>query len=115
LGFTGKTGRPKSFAEFVSAKIGKSTIKSTVLGGIKTKDENGKKKSGDDLKKEVEEAVYKIFPKNLFKMPYTNDVTDAISVAITYVIKNGAGTLGENKEEKKEKKKKSKSEKKTKS
>lgn len=90
------------------------TIKSIVLGGIKTKDESGKKKSGDDLKKEVEEEVYKIFPKKLFTKPYTNDVTDAISVAITYVKKNGEGTLGENKEEKKEKKKKTKTDKKKK-
>jgi len=84
------------------------TIKSVVLGGIKTKDEDGKKKSGDDLKKEVEEAVYKVFPKNIFHKPYTNDVTDAISVAMTYIIKNGEGTLGSNKEEKKKAKKKSK-------
>lgn len=70
------------------------TIKSVVLGGIKTKDEDGKKKTGTQMKKEVEAAVFKIFPRHTFLKEYTDDVTDAISVALTYIAKNGEGTVG---------------------
>jgi Holliday junction resolvasome RuvABC endonuclease subunit len=82
------------------------TIKSTVLGGIKTKNEDGKKKTGKEMKKEVEEAVFKIFPQKDFKLPYTDDVTDAISVALAYIYKKGEGTMGEKKEDTKKNKKK---------
>ncbi|MNC20886.1 Holliday junction resolvase [compost metagenome] len=85
------------------------TIKSVVLGGIKTKDEDGKKKTGTEMKKEVEAAVFKIFPRHLFLKEYTNDVTDAISVALTYIAKDGKGTVGSKdkvEKPKKEKKKK---------
>jgi Holliday junction resolvasome RuvABC endonuclease subunit len=71
------------------------TIKSTILGGIKTKNEFGVKKNGKELKKEVEEKVFEIFPKNTFYKKYTDDVTDAISVVIAFVKKNGKGFMGE--------------------
>lgn len=71
------------------------TIKSVVLGGIKTKNEDGEKKSGKDMKKEVEAAVFEIFPKHTFLKEYTDDVTDAISAAMCAVKKDFKGFVGE--------------------
>lgn len=73
------------------------TIKSTVLKGIKTKNEDGTKKKGNEMKKEVEAVVFTVFPQSTFIKDYTDDVTDAISVGLTYVYKDGTGTLKDNK------------------
>lgn len=84
------------------------TIKSVVLKGLKTKDEDGNKKTGTQMKKEVEKAVFDIIPKTYFKKDYTDDVIDAVSVVITFVMKDGKGTLRDNKEKEKEKNKEEK-------
>lgn len=64
------------------------TMKSCVLGGIKTKKEDGTKKTGDEMKKEVADKIIEIFGINNFIKPFTNDVTDAISAAVTFVLKH---------------------------
>lgn len=84
------------------------TIKSVVLKGLKTKDEEGNKKTGTQMKKEVEKAVFEIIPKAFFIKDYTDDVIDAVSVAITFVMKEGKGTLRDNKEKEKNKEEKPK-------
>lgn len=67
------------------------TMKSTVLDGLSLKKENGERKTGDELKKEVADRIFKIFPKSMFIKEITDDVTDAISAAITYVKLYGQG------------------------
>lgn len=71
------------------------TIKTTVLGGAKTMNTDGTRKTSSQWKVEVATAVFAIFNQNLFTTPYTDDVTDALSVAITWVTKQGQGCLGE--------------------
>jgi Holliday junction resolvasome RuvABC endonuclease subunit len=63
-------------------------MKSCILGGIKTKKEDGTKKTGDEMKKEVADKIIEIFGINNFTKPFTNDVTDAISAAVTFVYKH---------------------------
>ena len=65
------------------------TMKSCVLGGIKTKFSDGTKKSGDDMKNEVKDKVIEIFGQENFKKDYTNDVTDSISAIVTFVKMKG--------------------------
>lgn len=94
------------------------TIKSQVLGGIKTKKEDGTKKSGEEMKQEVADKIFNIFGKINFIKKYTNDVTDAASAGYCYFLTGGINPAVVKKEKeklaKKEKKEKLKKEKKTK-
>lgn len=83
------------------------TIKSVVLGGLK-------KKSEKNTKEEVANAVFEVFPQRLFIKEYTNDVTDAIAVILTYIKKEGKGTQKENALKRREKNESKSSGKKTK-
>ena len=81
------------------------TAKSVTLSGFKTKREDGTKKKGDELKKEVAEEIFKIFGRDNFPKKTSFDITDAASLAITYHRKNGK-PIETIKKPKKEKKKK---------
>lgn len=59
------------------------TIKSTVLNGIKRKNPDGTKKTGEDMKKEVAVKVNNYFGTNITNL----DVTDALSVYLCFKIK----------------------------
>lgn len=76
------------------------TMKSCVLGGIKTKREDGIKKTGDEMKDEVAKKIIEIFDKKNFVKEFTNDVTDSLSAIVTFV-----QLQGEIKEKVKKKKK----------
>lgn len=65
------------------------TMKSKVLDGIKTKKEDGTKKTGDEMKEEVAEKVIEIFGKSSFIKDYNNDVTDSISACYTFFLMDG--------------------------
>lgn len=65
------------------------SIKSIVLGGIKTKKEDGTKKTGEEMKQEVADKVLEVFGKENFNKEYTNDVTDAISASYCFILMNG--------------------------
>jgi Holliday junction resolvasome RuvABC endonuclease subunit len=65
------------------------TAKSTILNGIKTKKQDGTKKSGDEMKQEVSDAVIAIFGEKAFFKEYNLDVTDAISIGITFIKSDG--------------------------
>lgn len=67
------------------------TMKSTILGGIKTKREDGTKKTGDEMKEEVKRKVIEIFGVNSFIKTFNNDVTDSISAIVTFIMKDGNG------------------------
>jgi crossover junction endodeoxyribonuclease RuvC len=77
------------------------TMKSTILGGIKTKKEDGTKKTGDEMKEEVKHKVIEIFGVNSFIKTFNNDVTDSISAITTFVMKNGEGITKPAKKKKK--------------
>lgn len=83
------------------------TMKSTVLGGIKTKNEDGTKKNGEEMKEEVKAKIIEIFGESSFKKEFTNDVTDSISAIVTFVLTDGEGS-GKKKKPKKETAKKEK-------
>lgn len=65
------------------------TAKSQTLGGIKTKKEDGTKKTGDEMKAEVSSKIIEIFGKNSFINDYNEDVTDSISIAYTFYKMDG--------------------------
>lgn len=65
------------------------TMKSAVLGGVKLKKDDGTKKTGDDIKKEVANKVFEVFGRENFVKEFTDDVTDAISAIITFIKKDG--------------------------
>jgi crossover junction endodeoxyribonuclease RuvC len=65
------------------------TLKSKTLGGIKTKKEDGTKKTGDEMKEEVSRKIIEIFGANSFTKELNNDVTDSISAAYTFVVMDG--------------------------
>ena len=65
------------------------TAKSVTLSGFKTKREDGTKKKGDELKKEVAEEIFKIFGRDKFPKKTSFDITDAASLAWTYYKKDG--------------------------
>ena len=65
------------------------TLKSKVLGGIKTKNEDGSKKTGTQMKKEVANKIFDILGKENFIKEFNDDVTDSISACITYCIMKG--------------------------
>lgn len=65
------------------------TLKSKVLGGIKTKNDDGTRKSGTQMKQEVAEKIFEILGKENFVKDFTDDVTDSISAGITYCLMKG--------------------------
>lgn len=65
------------------------TAKSIVCGGIKTKKEDGTKKTGDEMKQEIADIIFNIFGKSSFNKEWTYDVTDAISIGVTFIKLNG--------------------------
>lgn len=91
------------------------TIKSQVLNGIKTKKEDGTKKTGDEMKQEVAEKIFSVFGQSNFVKKYTNDVTDAAAAGYCYFLTDGINPAKAKKEKeklaKKEKLKKNKKEK----
>lgn len=58
------------------------TAKSTVMGGIKTKKSDGTKKTGDEMKEEVKNEILNIF--NISSLP-GNDISDAVSIGVTFI------------------------------
>lgn len=64
------------------------TMKSVTLGGIKLKKEDGTRKTGKEIKKEVQQAIFILF-NNVNFTHITDDVTDAISAVVTYVRLHG--------------------------
>jgi crossover junction endodeoxyribonuclease RuvC len=82
------------------------TAKSVVLDGIKTKKADGTKKTGAEMKKEVADKVFEIFGRQNFIKDFTNDVTDAASIAVTYLKLNGKSIREIREEESKSKPKK---------
>lgn len=77
------------------------TAKSITLNGIKTKKADGTKKTGTEMKQEISDEIINIFGIDSFIKPYNLDITDAISLAITFIRLDGKPP------EKKKKKKKS--------
>jgi crossover junction endodeoxyribonuclease RuvC len=65
------------------------TLKSKVLGGIKAKKEDGTKKTGKEMKQEVQDKVIEIFGKENFIKEYNDDITDSMSAAYTYILMDG--------------------------
>lgn len=65
------------------------TAKSKTLDGIKTKKEDGTKKTGAEMKAEVADKIFEIFGRQNFVKAFTDDVTDAASIGLTYMIMNG--------------------------
>ena len=65
------------------------SLKSKVLGGISVKKKDGTKKTGDEMKQEVQDKIIDIFGKENFIEEYNNDVTDSISAAYTYILMDG--------------------------
>jgi Holliday junction resolvasome, endonuclease subunit len=80
------------------------TIKSKTLGGIKTKKEDGSKKNGLEMKKEVERKIIEIFGVNSFTKEFNNDITDSISAAYTLYLMNGQEIEKKSKTKRKSKK-----------
>ena len=88
------------------------TMKSTTLNGMKLKNADGTRKTGEEMKREVMDAVLDIFGKQTFYKDYTDDVTDAISAGITYVRHDGQGVGTQSADHKKKTSKKKAAEKK---
>ncbi|MNJ90418.1 Crossover junction endodeoxyribonuclease RuvC [compost metagenome] len=65
------------------------TLKSRVLGGVKTKKDDGTKKTGDEMKAEVSRKIIEVFGASSFIKEYNNDVTDSISAAYTFILMDG--------------------------
>ena len=72
---------------------------------IKVKNEDGTKKTGEDMKNEVAEKVFEIFGLENFKKVFTDDVTDSASIAFVYHQTNGVNPCIERKKLEKERKK----------
>ena len=64
------------------------SIKSIVLNGMKMKKSDGSRKTGTELKQEIQQIVFNIFDNVSFEN-ITDDVTDAISIVITYLRQDG--------------------------
>ena len=88
------------------------TMKSTALNGMKLKKADGTRKTGEEMKREVMDAVLDIFSKQTFYKDYTDDVSDAISAGITYVRHDGQGVGTQSADHKKKTSKKKAAEKK---
>lgn len=80
------------------------TLKSKVLGGIKAKKEDGTKKTGAEMKQEVQDKVIEIFGEENFTKEYNDDITDSISAAYTYIVMDGQPVEKKKKTRKKSKK-----------
>lgn len=65
------------------------TMKSQVVGKMKTKKEDGTKKSGKEMKQEVATKVIEIFGRQSFFKDYTDDITDSISAIIAFLNMEG--------------------------
>lgn len=65
------------------------TMKSQVVGKMKTKKDDGTKKTGKEMKQEVADKVIEIFGRQSFIKDYTDDVTDSISAIITFLNMEG--------------------------
>ena len=65
------------------------TLKSKVLGGIKAKNDDGSKKTGAQMKLEVQAKVVDMLGRHLFIKEYNDDVTDSMSAAITFFLMDG--------------------------
>lgn len=77
------------------------TLKSKVLGGMKTKNEDGTRKTGMQLKQEVADKIFSLLGKENFVKEYNDDVTDSISAAITYCLMKGQAVEKKSKKSKK--------------
>ena len=77
------------------------TLKSKVLGGIKSKNTDGSKKTGKEMKQEVQDKVIEIFGKENFIKEYNEDDTDSISAAYTYILMDGNPVEKQKKKKKK--------------
>ena len=64
------------------------SMKSITLQGMKIKKADGTRKTSQELKLEVQQAIFDLFDNINFKN-ITDDVTDAISAVVTYVRKDG--------------------------
>ena len=89
------------------------TMKSTTLNGMKLKNADGTRKTGEEMKREVMNTVLDIFGKQTFYKDYTDDVTDAISAGVTYVRHDGQGVGTQSADHKKKSRKKAADTKKT--
>lgn len=65
------------------------TAKSKTLDGIETKKKDGTKKTGDEMKEEIAQKIFEVFGRENFIKDFTNDVTDAASIAYTYYLMDG--------------------------
>lgn len=63
------------------------TLKSKVLGGVKTKKADGTKKTGEEMKQEVSDKLHEMF--HIQDKIDNNDITDSISACVTYIIMDG--------------------------
>ncbi|AEO93608.1 gp349 [Bacillus phage G] len=72
-----------------SCRYAVMTLKSKVTGGIKTKKEDGTKKTGNEMKEEVKRKIVEIFGVNSFIKEFNSDVTDSISAAYTFILMDG--------------------------
>ncbi len=81
------------------------TAKSQTLGGVKTKKDDGTKKTGNELKIEVSDKIIEILGESSFFKEYNLDITDSISIGLTFIALNGK-TIKEIKNETKKKTKK---------
>lgn len=78
------------------------TLKSKVLGGIKTKNADGTKKDGKQMKMEVQAKVIETFGKNNFiKKSLNDDMSDSISCCMTYCLMDGQEVEKKTKKKKK--------------
>ena len=80
---------------------------------MKLKNADGTRKTGEEMKREVMNAVLDIFGKQTFYKDYTDDVTDAISAGVTYVRHDGQGVGTQSADHKKKSRKKAADTKKT--
>ena len=67
------------------------TAKSATLGGITMHNARGERKTSAELKLEVQAKVFEVLGKERFDHEYTDDVTDACSLALTYLYMDGVG------------------------
>ena len=65
------------------------TAKSVTLGGIRLINAKGKRKTSEELKLEVQAKVFEVLGKANFTHEYTDDVTDACSLALTFAYTDG--------------------------
>jgi len=76
------------------------TLKSLVLDGIKVKNADGTRKTGDELKKEVQKAVITYFGEDKFKKELNLDISDSMSCGIAYVKMGGLSLKDKEKQQK---------------